>query len=72
MQYSPFEHANVIDSRVVEHHGRRVLVIRTTLTLDESGDGFDRVAINDLCTAFASYAKRHPGIMEGHLIRVRH
>jgi hypothetical protein len=72
MHYKPFEHANVIDSRIVEQHGRKVLIIRTTLTLDETGDGFDRIAINDLCSAFANYARYNPGISEGHLVRVRH
>jgi hypothetical protein len=72
MCHPPFEHVHVIDSCIVEDHGRKILIIRTTLTLDENGDGFDAAAIDDLCAAFADYAKRHPGIREGQLVRVRH
>jgi hypothetical protein len=72
MQYSSFEHPSVIDSHVVDQDGRKVLVIRTTLMLDEASDGFDRAAIHDLCNAFASYAERYPAIREGRLVRVCH
>ena len=71
-QLSHFEHDNVVDSRVVERQGRKVLLIRTTLTLDEEGEGFDPAAVNDLCTAAAQYARSHPDINDCVLVRVRH
>ena len=72
MDYPPFEHDHAIDSHIIEEDGRKVLIIYTLLTLDEGGDGFDAIAINDLSTAAAIYAESYPGLYELRLIRVRH